>query len=122
QRKRSYLTTSSQIRTHKNSSPLNQLNWIEFESYIGEYFKSQGYLVKQSFSQKSDGGIDIWLTKSNELSLVQCKHWKTRKVGVQVLREMYGVMVANNASKMIIVTSGDFTSEAVAFSLDKRLW
>ena len=35
---------------------------------------------------------------------------------------MYGLMIANNASKMIIVTSGDFTSEAIAFSLDKRLW
>ncbi|CAK1864892.1 restriction endonuclease [Vibrio crassostreae] len=121
-RKRSFLTTCSQVRTHKNTSPLNHLNWIEFESYIGEYFKSQGYTVKQSFTQKPDGGVDIWLTKDNELSLVQCKHWKTRKVGVQVLREMYGVMIANNASKMIIVTSGDFTSEAVAFSLDKRLW
>ncbi|MFA0181109.1 restriction endonuclease [Vibrio cyclitrophicus] len=58
QRNRSFLTTSSQIRTHKNASPLNHLNWIEFESYIGGYFKSQGYLVKQSFYQKSDGGID----------------------------------------------------------------
>ncbi|PMI89355.1 restriction endonuclease [Vibrio splendidus] len=121
-RKQSYLTTSSQIKVRKNTSPLNDLSWIEFESYIGEYFKFQGYKVKQSFSQKPDGGVDIWLTKEGGLSLVQCKHWKTRKVGVQVLREMYGVMIANNASKMIIVTSGDFTSEAIAFAVDKRLW
>lgn len=121
-RKQSYLTTSSQIKVRKNTSPLNDLSWIEFESYIGEYFKFQGYEVKQSFSQKPDGGVDIWLTKEGELSLVQCKHWKTRKVGVQVLREMYGVMIANNASKMIIVTSGDFTSEAITFAVDKRLW
>ncbi|MEZ8068743.1 MULTISPECIES: restriction endonuclease [Vibrio] len=122
QRKRNYLKTNNQIKIQRNTSPLNHLTWIEFESYIGEYFKSQGYAVKQSFAQKSDGGVDIWLTKDSELSLVQCKHWKTRKVGVQILREMYGVMIANNASKMIIVTSGDFTSEAVTFSLDKRLW
>ncbi|KAB0483318.1 hypothetical protein F7Q91_00715 [Vibrio chagasii] len=121
-RKRSYHTTTSQIKICKNTSPLNDLNWVEFESYIGEYFKFQGYDVKQSFSQKADGGVDIWLTKNGELSLVQCKHWKTRKVGVQVLREMYGVMIANNASKMIIVTSGGFTSEAIAFAVDKRLW
>lgn len=122
QRKRSYVTTTSRIKSHKSTSPLHALSWLEFESYIGEYFKLQGYKVKQEFSQKPDGGVDIWLTKEGELSLVQCKHWKSRKVGVQVLREMYGVMIANNASKMIIVTSGDFTSEAVAFALDKRLW
>ncbi|MDW2172960.1 restriction endonuclease, partial [Vibrio sp. 1567] len=112
QRKHNYLATTSQIRAHKNTTPLNSLSWIKFESYIGEYFKQQGYDVKQSFSKQADGGVDIWLTKDGELSLVQCKHWKARKVGVQVLREMYGVMIDNRASKMIIVTSGGFTSEA----------
>ncbi|EGQ9159784.1 restriction endonuclease [Vibrio parahaemolyticus] len=122
QRKHNYLATTSQIRANKNTTPLNSLSWIEFESYIGEYFKQQGYDVKQSFSKQADGGVDIWLTKDGELSLVQCKHWKARKVGVQVLREMYGVMIDNRASKMIIVTSGDFTSEAIAFAQEKRLW
>lgn len=121
-RKQCYLSTTSQIRAHNNTSPLNALNWIEFESYVGEYFKHHGYDVKQSFSKQSDGGVDIWLTKDGELSLVQCKHWKARKVGVQVLREMYGVMIENQASKMIIVTSGDFTSEAITFAQGKRLW
>ncbi|QSA20069.1 restriction endonuclease, partial [Vibrio furnissii] len=70
--------------------------------------------------KRNDGGkdrrcVDTWLTKDGELSLVQCKHWKARKVGVQVLREMYGVMIEHQASKMIIVTSGDFTAEAIAF-------
>lgn len=122
QRKRRYDSTTSLIKAHKNTSPLSALSWIEFESYMGEYFKHQGYNVKQSFSHKPDGGVDIWLRKNGELSLVQCKHWKVRKVGVQVLREMYSVMIENHASKMIIVTSGDFTSEAVSFALDKRLW
>lgn len=121
-RKQRYLSTSSQIRTHNNASPLNALSWIEFESYVGEFFKHQGYDVKQSFSKQTDGGVDIWLTKDGELSLVQCKHWKARKVGVQVLREMYGVMIEHQASKMIIVTSGDFTAEAITFAQGKRLW
>lgn len=56
QRKRRYDLTTSLIKTHKNTSPLNALSWIEFESYIGEYFKHQGYDVKQSLSHKPDGG------------------------------------------------------------------
>ncbi|MHA2879784.1 topoisomerase DNA-binding C4 zinc finger domain-containing protein, partial [Vibrio campbellii] len=30
--------------------------------------------------------------------------------------------IEHHASKMIIVTSGDFTSEAIAYAQDKRLW
>lgn len=39
-----------------------------------------------------------------------------------MLREMYGVMIEHQASKMLIVTSGDFTAEAITFVQGKRLW
>lgn len=42
--------------------------------------------------------------------------------GGQVLREMYGVMIEHQASKMIIVTSGGYTAEAITFAQGKRLW
>ncbi|PFG56332.1 restriction system protein [Vibrio sp. ES.051] len=122
QRVKTYQTTTNHILRRKDSKPLSSLSWLEFESYIGEYFKHQGYKVKQNLSHKPDGGVDIWLTKDGERILVQCKHWKTRKVGIQVLREMYAVMIENQATKMMIVTSGNFTSEAIAYAQDKRLW
>ncbi|USD64498.1 restriction endonuclease [Vibrio sp. SCSIO 43136] len=121
-RKRSYQITTQAMQVQMSSEPLDSLNWLEFESYVGEYFKQQGYEVKQFFSHKPDGGVDIWMKKDGELTLVQCKHWRARKVGIQVLREMYGVMIEHHAAKMIIVTSGDFTSEAVKYAADKRLW
>ncbi|HAS6204045.1 TPA: hypothetical protein I7243_22185 [Vibrio vulnificus] len=121
-RQRQYSTTTNEIASQGTTAALNNLSWLEFESYIGEFFKQQGYEVKQAFSQKPDGGVDIWMRKDGQLTLVQCKHWKTRKVGIQILREMYAVMIEHGASKMIIVTSGDFTSEAIKYALDKRLW
>ncbi len=121
-RKQSYDSTTRKIKQKSSTEPLRDINWIEFESYVGEFFKSQGYKVKQALSSAPDGGVDIWLTKDGELSLVQCKHWKAKKVGVQVLREMYGVMLDNQATRMIIVTSGDFTNEAIEFGKDKRFW
>ncbi|HAS6144990.1 TPA: hypothetical protein I7118_22415 [Vibrio vulnificus] len=121
-RQRQYSTTTNEIASQGTTAALNNLSWLEFESYIGEFFKQQGYDVKQAFSQKPDGGVDIWMRKDGQLTLVQCKHWKARKVGIQILREMYAVMIEHNASKMIVVTSGDFTSEAIKYALDKRLW
>ena len=50
--------------------------------------------------------------------LVQCKQWKTRCVGVKVVREMLGVVVSRRANRGIIVTSGTFTAEARRFADD----
>lgn len=100
---------------------LNELNWIEFEGLLGEYYRQQGYQVKQNLNHQPDGGIDIELTKFGKISLVQCKHWKARKVGVQVIREMYGVLLDKKADKMIIAISGEFTLDAQRFAQGKGL-
>ena len=52
---------------------------------------------------------------------VQCKHWKTQKVDVRVVREMYGVMTAERASGAIIITSGLFTQDVRIFAEDKPI-
>lgn len=100
---------------------LNGLNWIQFEGLLGEYYRQQGYQVKQNFSQQPDGGVDIELTKFGKVSLVQCKHWKARKVGVKVIREMYGVLLDRRADKMVIATSDEFTLDAQRFAQGKDI-
>ncbi len=69
-----HLGITRKIKQQRSTESLREINWIEFESYVGEFFKNQGYKVKQPLSSAPDGGIDIWLTKNGELSLVQCKH------------------------------------------------
>jgi restriction system protein len=56
------------------------------------------------------------LTKGSEKFLVQCKQWKAFKVGVDVVRELYGVMAAKGATGGFVVTSGRFTDDAKAFA------
>ena len=45
---------------------------------------------------------------------MQCKQWRAFKVGVPVVRELYGVMAAKGAAGGFVVTSGRFTAEAEA--------
>lgn len=47
---------------------------------------------------------------------MQCKQWRAFKVGVPVVRELYGVMAAKGAAGGFVVTSGRFTAEAEAFA------
>jgi len=77
--------------------------------------------VDFSLGQGADGGVDLVLRKAGRTSLVQCKQWKTVSVGAPVIREMFGLMVAENANETIIVTSGNFTRDAQSFAEGKPI-
>lgn len=99
----------------QSDKPLNNLSWHEFELLVGKYFRMQGYAV-QTTNDGPDGGIDLILTRNGETHLVQCKHWKAYKIGVKIVRELLGVMVENGATGGFVITSGEFTQDAVAFA------
>ena len=61
------------------------------------------------------------LTKGGERFLVQCKQWKAFKVGVDVVRELYGVMAAKGAAGGFVITSGRFTADAKAFASGRNV-
>jgi restriction system protein len=94
---------------------LTNMSWRDFEMMIGEYFRRSGFKVLPT-PEGPDGGVDIKLTMSGETYLVQCKQWRAYKVGVQPVREFYGVMTAAGAVGGYFVTSGEFTDEAVKFA------
>lgn len=100
---------------------LDGMNWREFEMLVGEAFRLQGYGVLETGGGGADGGVDLVLSKGTEKYLVQCKQWKAFKVGVDVVRELYGVMAAKGAAGGFVVTSGRFTEDAVGFASGRNL-
>jgi restriction system protein len=99
---------------------LDGMNWREFEMLVGEGFRMQGYQVVETGGGGADGGVDLVLSKpghnGSEKFLVQCKQWRAHRVGVDVVRELYGVMAAKGATGGYVVTSGRFTAEANNFA------
>lgn len=93
-----------------------QMNWREFETLVGEYFRRQGYSVLENGGGGPDGGVDLLLQKGKDRYLVQCKQWRAQRVGVQTVRELYGVMAAKRVAGGFVVTSGDYTEEARQFA------
>lgn len=100
---------------------VQNLSWQDFEFLLSEWFKKQGYSTELTGGGGADGGVDIKLYKDGGLYLVQCKHYKAWKVSVNVVREHFGVMVAENAIGGFVVTSGKFTNDAHAFAKDKNI-
>lgn len=97
------------------------LSWQSFEELAGEVFRRQGYRVVENDSTGPDGGVDLVISKEDKHYLVQCKQWRTRKVGVKVVREMLGLVTAEHAAGGVVITSGQFTHEAVGFAKEKDL-
>lgn len=98
------------------SAALKEMSWQDFERVVGEGFRLRGYAVVENGGGGADGGIDLILKKDGEKFLVQCKQWRALKVGVTVVRELYGVMAAGGATGGFVVTCGRFTDEAKAFA------
>jgi len=103
------------------ASAISGMTWREFELLIAEGFRSRGFVVKDKGGQGPDGGVDLVLLKGNERFLVQCKQWRALKVGVTVVRELYGVMSAEGATGGIVVTSGAFTDDAKEFANGRNI-
>lgn len=104
---------------------LDGMSWREFEMLVGEGFRLQGYQVQETGGGGPDGGIDLVLSRpgknGSEKLLVQCKQWRATKVGVDVVRELYGVMAAKGATGGFVVTSGRFTDEAKQFASGRNV-
>ena len=95
---------------------LDGMSWQQFEALVGEAFRLEGYQVTETSGGGADGGIDLVLSRGGEKFLVQCKQWRAVKVGVDVVRELYGVMAARGATGGLVVSSGRFTAAAMAFA------
>ena len=105
-----------EVAQSTRADSLNGMTWHEFELLVGESFRLQGYSVTEQSGTIPDGGVDLMLRKGSEIFLVQCKQWKAYKVGVEVVRELYGVMAARGAAGGFVVTSGTFTPDAQKFA------
>lgn len=111
---------ANQLDTQRNINTIRALHWRNFEELVAEAYRRQGYRVTEG-GYGADGGIDLELRKDGLLTLVQCKQWKTQKVGVNVVREMFGVLTAHQANHFIIISSGTFTQQAIDFAAGKPI-
>lgn len=100
---------------------LRSMDWRTFELLVGEAFRQQGYAVEETGQGGADGGVDLTLRKNGQRTIVQCKQWRAQRVGVQVVREMFGILVDQGAAAVKIVALGGYTPDAAAFAHNKPI-
>jgi len=77
--------------------------------------------MNMGLKSREVAGSLVVAQKDGETVLVQCKHWKAKKVGVATVREMFGILNSERVSEACIVTSRRFTDDAVAFAKGKPI-
>jgi restriction system protein len=102
-------------RGQRSLDQIRALSWKGFEHLMAEAFRREGFTANVT-EPGPDGGVDLILTKDGKRWLVQCKQWRSQRVGVKPVRELAGIAAAAGADGAIFVCAGDYTSEARSFA------
>jgi restriction system protein len=97
---------------------LKKIEWYSFEVFCKIYYENIGYRVLKT-KAGADGGVDLFLYQDGSevpFALVQCKSRRNKEIGISYVRELLGVMTAQNVNKGILVTNSGFTKEAFEFA------
>lgn len=105
-----------------STTVLAAIEWRRFEALCEALYAQAGFTTR-SQSHGADGGVDIWLKSkhSDVPRIVQCKHWKSKPVGVKEMREFFGVMASHQLKSGTFVTSSTFSAEATAFAKENGI-
>jgi restriction system protein len=95
---------------------LDGLTQHDVERLVTAAYRVRGYDVRAVKAIDPSEPDDLLLTREGHRLLLQCKYWKTRKVGEMPVRELYGSMAAHSASSGVMTSSGLFTLEAIRFA------
>jgi len=104
-----------------NEYLLRELTPRKFEEVVAEVFRKKGFTVELT-KRTRDGGKDIIAIHTDSLGIsnkyfIECKCYSEEsKVGVDVVRSLYGIRnTKDGPNKAIIVTTSTFTSDARKF-------
>ena len=118
---------SSKEVEFSSSTNLAIMSWEDFEHLIRELFEKEfsvnGGEVKVTQASR-DGGVDAVAFDPDPIRggkiVIQAKRY-TNTVGVSAVRDLYGTVMNEGATKGILVTTADYGSDAYTFAQNKPL-
>jgi restriction endonuclease Mrr len=104
----------------KHPEGIHEITSRQFEELIAEILAGYGWDVELTPATK-DGGYDLYAI-SKDISglrshwIIECKKWAPdRKVGVEIVRALYGVKSDRKMGNALLATTSHFTHGVEAF-------
>lgn len=94
---------------------LRGMEWKRLELVAAAHYRNLWFRA-EAMCCDADGGIDIKLLRGDmaeAASIVQCKAWTSRPVGVGPVREILDVMTSEKVRTGVFLTTGSYTDEAI---------
>lgn len=102
-------------------SVLKKLGAQELGKLLANFHRQNGCMVEELADEEADRGINLVLWKEKQKTIVQHQHWKAEKVGVEKVRELFGIQAHEGAAKAVLITQGTFTEQALRFAAGKPM-
>jgi len=99
---------------------LRKMDPSDFEELVAETYRALGNQAART-GKSGDHGIDVEvITPDGDHWVVQCKRYRD-PVGEKFVRELYGTMISEKASRGILVTSAETTPPAESWAKGKPI-
>lgn len=124
---RRFVDARDEVSGLDDSTNLATMDWEDFEHLVRQIFErefsNRGGEVKVTQSSR-DGGVDAVAFDPDPISggkiVIQAKRY-TKVVGVSAVRDLYGTILNEGASKGILVTTADYGPDAHKFAFGKPI-
>lgn len=100
---------------------LSKMTWKQFELLVHQAFRHRGFVIGETGATGADGAVDLVLRKAGKYFLVHSRLWKAPQVDVVPVRELYNAMRAKRAAGGFVVTTGNYSREAMAFASGRNI-
>ncbi|MDD5460447.1 MAG: restriction endonuclease [Methylococcales bacterium] len=104
-----------------NKAFLKSLEWKRYEEVCMEYLRIKNCNANVTCTG-ADGGVDLRICDKNGrlLAIGQCKAWN-KPIGVNLIRELYGIMAAEQVRHGIFLTTSIYSPDAIEFAKHRKL-
>lgn len=93
------------------------IEWQRFDAVVETLFSQGGFDLRR---RRSDDGVDLWLHSRRQpdapAEVLRCRHWPGRRVGIDKLHDLHGLMAVHGVQRGHFATVSTFTGEAAAFA------
>lgn len=94
---------------------LQKMHPVDFERVVSHAYRNLGWEVQET-AVSGDRGVDAFLRRDGEITILQCKRFSKSRVGTPVLRDLLGTVVAEGADRGIVVTTSSFSEDAISWA------
>lgn len=119
-----YINTELLLKLQQHPELLHKLHWRGFEELVAELLAAFGWYVELT-SPTKDNGYDIFAIYKDQSGIrhswiIECKKYDpSRKVGVEIVRSLYGVKTDLRVGNALLATTSSFTAGVNQFKASR---